>query len=74
MYRELSAMNWDWGRPFRSDPIWGKAITPGWCVLGLGMIVTGSAGAMAWGGALGVGFLVMASVAIGMAAGVIPRR
>lgn len=73
------AMGWDWGRPFGAEPgshrRFGMAITFGWVVVGIGCLLFGVIGegdvAMM---VLGSAMLLLALVAFGMAAGVIPRR
>jgi hypothetical protein len=67
-------MDWNWGRPLNSAPIWGKVITLAWFATGAGMILIGSTGGNRWALALGFGFMLVTAVAVGMAAGVIPRR
>lgn len=72
-------MRWDWGRPLGAEPgtyrRFGMAITFGWVVVGIGSLLLGLLGR---GGVammvLGSVMLLHALVALGMAAGVIPRR
>jgi hypothetical protein len=72
-------MRWDWGRPFGGEPgenrRIGKWIISGWFVLGLTALLFAITWLRAWIlWVMGIGFVLLGVIAMGMAAGVIPRR